>query len=529
MSSHAEVAEASSRRMRATLARCRLALLFLATVGALVGDVRATLSLGSVLGFAAAWAVGGLGAVDARRTRRQSDPVVVLTAAADDILAAAWIAAFPQAASAAGLTALAAAGNAVLLKGIRLGSVGVVRCAAVSSAFWMHRSATAVTLRQYATVVVTDVVASMLVARLASEERRRGRGQAAAAREAQALAAALRRQRAIHEATRAVAAASGLDEALAAICSAAGQLLDAQFATVLLAGGQDCRVRGHWNVPRIEGTELGMVSPEVAEQMPSGRVLATGEAVCIEDVTLHPHPGVRALAERYGWRACLSVPMVSREETIGSLNVYFSTPVRVDDEPRALAELLAAEAAGLVRTALLIEELREQAVTDSLTGLFNFRFARERMESLLADAARRQRPLSVLFVDVDNLKDVNDRDGHARGDALLRTVAQTLRAHLRPVDIAARAGGDEFIVILPETDAHGALSVAVRLRAALHGELDDALSATVSIGCATAPVDGTTVDGLVRAADLAMYAAKRTGRDRVVPAGTSRPLTASSE
>lgn len=528
MSSHAEVAEASSRRMRATLARCRLALLVLATVGALVGDVRATLSLGSVLGFAAAWAVGGLGAVDARRTRRQSDPVVVLTAAADDLLAAAWIAAFPQAASAAGVTALAAAGNAVLLKGVRLGSVGVLRCAAVGSAFWMQRSVTAGTLRQYATVVVADVVASMLVARLASEERRRGRGQAAAAREAQALAAALRRQRAIHEATRAVAAASGLDEALAAICSAAGQLLDAQFATVLLPAGHARRIRGGWNVPKIERTDLRTISEKVAAQLPSGQVLATGQVACIEDVTLHPDPGVRALAQRYGWRACLGVPMISRGETIGSLNVYFSTPFRVDDEARALAELLAAEAAGLVRTALLIEELREQAVTDSLTGLFNFRYARERMEALLADAARRHRPLSVLFIDVDNLKEINDRDGHARGDALLRGVAKTLRAHLRPVDIAARAGGDEFIVVLPETDADGALSVAVRLRAALRGEIDDGLSATASIGCATAPVDGTTVDALVRAADLAMYTAKRTGRDRVMPAGTSGSATAST-
>ena len=121
----------------------------------------------------------------------------------------------------------------------------------------------------------------------------------------------------------------------------------------------------------------------------------------------------------------------------------------------------------------------------------------------------------MLFVDVDNLKEVNDREGHARGDALLIAVARALQAQLRTSDLCARAGGDEFLVVLPETDASEASVVAERIRTAASALDRGTAAATVSIGHATAPEAGVAVDELVRAADLAMYVAKRTGRNWV--------------
>lgn len=518
MSIDAAAVQASSARMRVTLSRCRLACLLLVTVSATVANPYGTVAPSMLAGFALAWLVGGLGAVDARRPRTLADPVVVATALADSALIGGWIAAFPDTAPAVGLTTLGAAANAVLLKGVRLGLVGGFRCAVVSSAFWGTRALGATTLRQYATILVADIVVSMLVARLASEERRRGRAQAALLRETESLAAALRRDRAIYRATRAVAAASGLEEALESICAAAGELVGADFTTVLLATSRGQRVRAGWNVPPLDETVRSDLGPALVDRLPSGVALARGEVVWIADVRNHPDEAVRDLAHRVGWRSCLAVPMISREQTIGSLNLYFVAPEVIDGGRMALAGLLAAEAAGLVRTAVLIEELREQAVTDPLTRLFNFRFARERLEALLAEAQRRSRPLSVLFIDVDNLKDVNDCFGHAAGDRLLQGVAQSLREQLRPNDLAARAGGDEFLVVLPETDAAGAAVVAQRICEALSRAGQPGLRPTVSIGQATAPGGGTTVDALVQTADLAMYTAKRTGRNRCVGA-----------
>jgi diguanylate cyclase (GGDEF)-like protein len=184
-----------------------------------------------------------------------------------------------------------------------------------------------------------------------------------------------------------------------------------------------------------------------------------------------------------------------------------------------VGELLAAEAVGAVRLAEALDELRFQAITDPLTRLFNFRQARHRLAGLLADRERRGRQLTVLFMDLDNLKLINDREGHQRGDAVLLAVAQLLRNTLRGVDIAARAGGDEFVAILPETDPAAAALIAERIRAGVAALGDDCPRTTVSIGHATAPDAGSTVDEVIRAADIAMYIAKRAGKNRVAGFG----------
>ena len=182
---------------------------------------------------------------------------------------------------------------------------------------------------------------------------------------------------------------------------------------------------------------------------------------------------------------------------------------------------------------------REEALRlsryDSLTGLHSRDFFLAEMEQEILRAARSGRPFALLMLDLDGLKAANDRFGHASGDTLLRAVADTLRGDIRITDVAARWGGDEFVMLLPETDLTGAMLVADKVRidisrlALPHDGL--VVRTSASIGLVTYPDDGKSSTELMRRADLAMYEAKRRGRDQVVrfarePRQDAHPATA---
>src|SRR3954468_1709825 len=168
---------------------------------------------------------------------------------------------------------------------------------------------------------------------------------------------------------------------------------------------------------------------------------------------------------------------------------------------------------GLQRAKLLSE-------TDDLTGMFNTRGFAIAANRLFAQAMRHNRSASVLMIDSDNLKTVNDAHGHEAGNRLLRHLAGCIQAELRFTDIAARYGGDEFIVLLPETPAKGAIEVAERIRVRVAEtplELGQSrLVSSVSIGISCYPEDGRTLDALAAHADRALYAAKHDGRNKTV-------------
>jgi diguanylate cyclase (GGDEF)-like protein len=178
--------------------------------------------------------------------------------------------------------------------------------------------------------------------------------------------------------------------------------------------------------------------------------------------------------------------------------------------------------------AILLENLRlyrqtaEMAVRDGLTGLLNHRRLHERLQEELSRALRYHRPLSLLMIDVDYFKRYNDTYGHQRGDELLRQLAEILRRNIRQSDIAGRYGGEEFAVILPETDKQSAVVLAQRLcevvaSTPFPGHPSGVpVRCTVSIGVASCPEDALTVSDLIAAADTALYRAKRFGKNRVV-------------
>lgn len=174
----------------------------------------------------------------------------------------------------------------------------------------------------------------------------------------------------------------------------------------------------------------------------------------------------------------------------------------------------------LQHRAIVEEELRRWATTDSLTGMANRRHFLEQCEREMQRASRYGRPMPVLIFDVDLFKSINDRYGHAVGDEALKTIADVAAANLRETDLMGRLGGEEFGVLLPETDTTGAIDLAERLRAAIadapmtvNGET---VSLSISVGVAMLHPDDGSVDALFNRADQALYRAKHAGRNRVV-------------
>jgi diguanylate cyclase (GGDEF)-like protein/putative nucleotidyltransferase with HDIG domain len=173
----------------------------------------------------------------------------------------------------------------------------------------------------------------------------------------------------------------------------------------------------------------------------------------------------------------------------------------------------------------LISNLTDAALTDPLTGLFNRRGFEQAFDVELERARRADGGLSVIVGDLDRFKDVNDRFGHVAGDQVLRAVGETIRSTKRSWDIAARIGGEEFAVLAPDTDEHGAYVLAERLRLEIEEALEPvgAADLTASFGVVSFPIHGQTGEALLQAADQALYAAKRLGRNRAVISSAEVP------
>jgi two-component system cell cycle response regulator len=171
-----------------------------------------------------------------------------------------------------------------------------------------------------------------------------------------------------------------------------------------------------------------------------------------------------------------------------------------------------------------VQSTMEMAVTDGLTGLHNRRYLERHLATLVQQATAREKPLSVLILDIDYFKTINDTYGHAAGDEVLREFSRRVRKAVRGIDLACRLGGEEFVVAMPDTDAALAMLVGERLRqkiageAFATGEADVSITVTVSIGICSLTSPDDTADALVKRADAALYLAKREGRNRVVAA-----------
>ena len=212
-----------------------------------------------------------------------------------------------------------------------------------------------------------------------------------------------------------------------------------------------------------------------------------------------------------------AVPLIYHERFMGVLLVRSDDPTRIWQESEVLLLRTVADQVALaVKHARLFAQMQKQALTDGLTGCFNRRSFEMQFERDLRMATRMRQPTSLILLDIDHFKRVNDTYGHDAGDMALKTLADVLREEVRGVDTAARYGGEEFAIILPHAGLEGALRVAERLRARIEGtNVPGVGHLTASLGVATFPLHGHTRDQLVNTADRALYTAKHEGRNRV--------------
>ncbi|MDQ4144720.1 MAG: diguanylate cyclase [Actinomycetota bacterium] len=224
----------------------------------------------------------------------------------------------------------------------------------------------------------------------------------------------------------------------------------------------------------------------------------------------------------------LAIPLYSEDRITGVISLYRDAPVPFSREDFDTVLFLAEQGGVAIENVLLHDEARRLSITDGLTGVWNRRYLQMQFRQVLATATRFHRSFSVLMLDLDNFKVVNDTYGHQRGDAVLIEFAQRVNAILREVDTFARYGGEEFICLLSETDVAGALTTAEKIHEVIRSEPfagvgEKPVHITTSIGLASFPDHADTYQGLVEAADRALYQAKQEGRDRVRIAGSKPP------
>lgn len=216
----------------------------------------------------------------------------------------------------------------------------------------------------------------------------------------------------------------------------------------------------------------------------------------------------------------LAVPLYSAQRVTGVIALYREGAVPFDQKDLDTVVFLAEQGGVAIENVLLHEDAQRLSLTDGLTGVWNRRYLQMQFRQTLASANRFDRPFSVLMLDLDNFKDVNDTHGHQRGDAILIEFAQRAGAALREIDTFVRYGGEEFVCLLSETDISGARTTAEKIRQTIASDPftavgEEPVSVSVSIGVACYPLHGNGYQSLIEAADQALYQAKEDGRDRV--------------
>ncbi len=254
----------------------------------------------------------------------------------------------------------------------------------------------------------------------------------------------------------------------------------------------------------------------------AGWVALHGEPLLIPNVARDERfaPKVDAVA-RFNTRSIVCVPLKSKNRILGVIELVNSLEEsRFCEADLKILSTIADYAAIAIENARYVERVRELVVTDDLTGLYNSRYLLDLLDYEIDRARRYGYPVSLVFLDLDFFKDVNDTYGHLVGSRLLAEVGRLIRGQIRKADVAIRYGGDEFVVVLPNTPKEGAVTMATHLRTRLRDQyfLEDEgyrIRLTASFGVATFPDDAETKLALIRMADRAMYRVKDSTRDGV--------------
>jgi diguanylate cyclase (GGDEF)-like protein len=277
--------------------------------------------------------------------------------------------------------------------------------------------------------------------------------------------------------------------------------------------------------PRVlsgSGTE-GLIDGDISlSEGITGWTFARGLPYRCGDTDSHPAastiPGTLREPE-----SMLAIPLIAGDQRLGMIDVWRNSIDGFSEEDLERCALLGFITAAAWSNAQMYGELERRALTDALTGLFNIRWWRDMGPRVMAQSLRTGAGVGILLMDLDHFKLINDSAGHAAGDSVLRAVARAIRSVVRDSDYAVRYGGEEFLIVLTNSTLEGTMRVAQALQSAvaeLRAPTSEMKRVTASIGVAVFPDHGQEMDEVVAAADLAMYQAKRDGRDRIAIAPT---------
>jgi len=306
-----------------------------------------------------------------------------------------------------------------------------------------------------------------------------------------------------------------LEQALSLFCDLAGEIVphDSSLAFFWEKGQKQLRLR----LTR----HLEMPGPETLERC---NLVNDWVRVCQGPVLIPcgSNPEADLLLTEVGAQSLLAIPLFVGSRIIGVLQLFRTAPNRFTEEDAQFLWMLSLLSEKLFQQEHANEALIELAFTDFLTGLKSRRYFEERLDHEIKRAERNGSPLSVVLIDVDHFKLVNDSYGHQAGDRILREIASRLMIGRREIDTVARYGGEEFIIILPDTNLVGADHVAQRLREDIEStgfavsSSSQLAQLTISLGVASVPRDAQSKSDLLEAADVALYEAKNSGRNRVM-------------
>ena len=304
------------------------------------------------------------------------------------------------------------------------------------------------------------------------------------------------------------------------IMERAQQLIKCEAWSLLLLDGEKQELR-FVSVKGGQRREVKKVRLKIGKGI-AGWVAQTGQPHIVHNVRKDPHfyKAVDQIA-RFKTRSVLCVPIVNKKKTVGVLEMINKrNGMPFEQKDQELLVQLVDQAAIALERANLYQQMSDLAVTDDLTKLFNFRYLDQILDREISRCQRYGSVLSLIFLDMDYFKHVNDTHGHLMGSRVLIEVAHILLRNLRNVDVIARYGGDEFVVVLPETSVKTTLRITSRLLQALQEydflkEEGLKVRLTASFGIAGYPEHAATKRDLVRLADQAMYQAKNSGRNQI--------------
>ena len=302
----------------------------------------------------------------------------------------------------------------------------------------------------------------------------------------------------------------------------AARVLEADYSAVALLDSEGRLIlRAAWGhaTKRVIGMEL-----KQGDKSQTGYTILRGEPVLVQDYNKLTEFSVPPLVSRFKIASGLSVPMLSRGKVIGAMLAHAKTSCHFNQEAIPILSLIANQTAITVDKIRLHNETEQFAFTDELTGLYNRRHFIKMAEGEVDRAIRYKHSLAYIMFDLDRFKQVNDTYGHPAGDQVLKTVASLVRQELRDIDLLGRYGGEEFVILLPETNLRGAREVAERLRKQVARTqitiAQGKISITISLGVSIVSPECNSLTQLIEASDKALYAAKEGGRNQTMCAGS---------